>query len=151
MKPPAKSSVRARALAAGYRSGLEEKVADSLLRRGCTSFTYESHVIPYIVPARNARYTPDIILPNGIVVETKGLWVVEDRQKIALIRATYPQLDLRIVFSNPKGKIAKGSKTTYADVCVRLGIRFAAKDIPDAWLQEPPNVASFTLLERLRK
>ena len=150
-KPPLKSKVRAAALALGFRSGLEERVADSLRFREIEGFTYEQHTVPYTVPARVSRYTPDFVLPNGIVVETKGRWVTEDRQKIALVRGQYPDLDLRIVFQNPNAKISKASKTSYADICVKLGIPFAPKDIPTSWLKEPPNWESLAILERLRK
>lgn len=150
MPPPKKSAVRARALAKGYRSGLEDTVAGSLTARGM-SFEYEKYTIPYDVPARTARYTPDLVLENGIVVETKGLWDAQDRKKIALVREQYPLLDLRLVFTNARAKISKVSQTTYAMVCEKLGILFATKDIPSAWLLEPPNRASLAVLESLRK
>jgi hypothetical protein len=140
---------RARAL--GYRSGLEVTVANSLKARGCTDFTYEQHVFPYLIPSRVAKYTPDIVLPNGIVVETKGLWGPEDRKKIELMQQQYPELEFRIVFSNPRSKIRKGSPTSYAMICEKLGIKYAAKDIPQSWIDEPPHVASLAILESMKK
>lgn len=147
----AQSEATKRALANGYRSGLEDAVADSLRARGCTDFSYEQYVIRYSVPARPARYTPDIVLPNGIIVETKGRWTPDDRKKMALIRDQFPLLDIRMVFSRSKQRINKTSKTTYADICVKLGLPYADKDIPSDWLREPPNEAALAALREMRK
>jgi hypothetical protein len=147
-----KSALRQRAIANGYRSGLEDAVSTSLHKRGCKDFDYEQHTLRYTIPSRVARYTPDFVLPNGIVVETKGWWwPADDRKKIALVVQDWPSLDLRIVFSNPQTPISKGSKTTYAMVCEKFGIPFAKGDIPLSWLEEPPNGASLALLENMRK
>lgn len=151
MIAPRKSAKRQIALAHGFRSGLEDTVSASLTARGVEGFTYEEHVVRYLVPARSARYTPDFCLPNGIVVETKGRWLPEDRQKIELVMRQYPELELRIVFNNPKAKIQPGSKTTYAMVCEKLGIKYAAKDIPQSWIEEPPHEVSLAILESMKK
>lgn len=151
MPRPATSALRKAALAKGFRSGLEDTVSSSLAARGVTDFTYEQHTLRYLVPSRIARYTPDFVLPNGIVVETKGRWLPEDRQKIELVLKQFPELELRIVFNNPRAKIQPSSKTTYAMVCEKLGIKFAAKDIPSAWLDEPPHEASLAILESMKK
>lgn len=139
----------ARARAMGYRSGLEERTAKDLIKRGCTDFEYETVKVPYEVPARPAKYTPDFILPNGIVVETKGRWVSEDRKKLKLIMEQHPDLDLRIVFSRSLTPINKTSKTTYGMIATKLGIPYADKLIPQEWLEEPPNEASLEALKRI--
>jgi len=119
-----------------YRSGLEERVANQLSNLN-VSFDYETEVITYTKPEEKGRYTPDFILPNGIYVETKGQFVTADRKKHKLIRQQYgDKLDIRFVFSNPKARIGKKSKTTYADWCERYGFKYAAKDIPQEWIQE---------------
>jgi len=92
--------------------------------------------IKYIRPAQNATYTPDFILPNGIIIEAKGRFVTKDRQKHLLIQDQYPDLDIRFVFSNPKNKIGKGSKTSYADWCEKKGFLYAEESIPVEWIQE---------------
>lgn len=91
----------------------------------------------YTKPASSHKYTPDFVLPNGIIVETKGLWDVDDRKKHELIRKQHPKLDIRFVFSRSASPIRKGSKTTYADVCTKMGITFADKVVPQAWIDEP--------------
>tara|TARA_R100001509_G_C4757641_1_gene178603 strand:- start:206 stop:607 length:402 start_codon:yes stop_codon:yes gene_type:complete len=128
------SKARAAAIKHGYRSGFEHKVADQL-KESKTKFEYEKTVIDYIKPETHHKYTVDFTLPNGILVETKGRWVLEDRKKHMLIKQQHPELDIRIVFQNPRGKIRKGSKTTYADYCDKNGIVWAEKEIPTDWLK----------------
>lgn len=143
-------TIRQRALAAGYRSGLEEIVAARLTRLGI-AHDYEQHTVKYTVPSRVASYRPDFVLTNGIVVETKGRWVSDDRKKIELVRKQFPKLDLRILFMRDQ-PITKGSKTRYSTICQKLGVPFAVGQvIPDEWLEEPPNEASLALLKDMRK
>ena len=116
----------------GYRSGLEETIAKDLKEAG-VSFLYEDKKITYQVN-QVRTYTPDFILPNGIIIETKGRFVLDDRMKHLMIREQYPHLDLRFIFSNSRNKIRKGSKTTYGDWCDKHGFQYADKRIPDEWL-----------------
>lgn len=88
------------------------------------------------MPATNHSYTPDFILPNGIIVETKGIFESSDRQKHLLIKKQYPHLEIRFVFTNPQNKLYKGSKTTYAMWCTKNGYKFAKSYIPDEWLRD---------------
>lgn len=130
-----KRSVREIALAYGFRSGLEKKIADNLTSKG-VGFSFEKTVIPYMTPATPHKYTPDFILENGIIVESKGRFLPADRKKHLLVKAQHPEHDIRFVFSNSKTKISKGSKTSYADWCAKNGYLFADKDIPEAWINE---------------
>lgn len=122
-------------MAAGYRSGLEEKVAAQLETAGI-SYGYEAQLLKYIKPARVSKYTPDFILSNGIIIETKGRFVTADRQKHILIKDQHPDLDIRFVFSNPNTRISKQSKTTYAMWCDKHGFRYAKALIPSEWIAE---------------
>lgn len=123
----------------GYRSGLENKLKEQL-NESKKKYGYESEKISYIQPEKNRTYTPDFILNKKdgekMYIETKGRWVLEDRQKHELIRKQYPSLDIRFIFSNPNAKINKKSKTTYADICNKFGWKFAKKTIPQEWLDE---------------
>ena len=130
-----KSKVRKNAIKHGYRSGFEHKVADQLNEQKI-KFEYETTVIDYIKPQTEHTYTIDFTLPNGILVETKGRWVAEDRKKHLLIKKQHPELDIRIVFMSGKTKIRKGSKTTYGDWCDKHQIPWAEKQIPEAWFSE---------------
>lgn len=118
----------------GYRSGLEDKVAKQLELQG-VKVEYETTKIKYVVPESLHTYTPDFVLPNGIIVETKGRFVVADRKKHLLVQQQYPDLDIRFVFSNSKTKISKGSKTSYADWCNKNGFTFADKEVPEQWFK----------------
>ena len=120
-----------------YRSGLEEKVAKQIAAAGI-EVVYEDkkEVIPYITPAEPHKYTPDFKLPNGIIVETKGIFDATDRKKHLLVREQHPSKDIRFVFSNSKAKLYKGSPTTYAAWCIKNGFKYADKLIPAAWFNE---------------
>jgi len=131
-------SKEARGLAAGYRSGLEEVVGKQLAEAG-VEVEFESLTIEYEQPTKKRRYTPDFPLPNGIIVETKGRFVTADRQKHLLIQEQRPDLDIRFVFSNPNQRISKTSKTTYAMWCEKAGFKYAAKRVPQEWLDECPS------------
>lgn len=118
----------------GFRSGLEEKVGAQLERLGIKA-EYETTKIKYLKPAKNATYCPDFILPNGIIIETKGRFITQDRQKHLLIKDQYPHYDIRFVFSNSRQKISKQSKTTYAMWCEKHGFLYADETIPTEWLK----------------
>ena len=115
-----------------FRSEFEKRVALGLEEAGC-EHEYEECTLEYTVPEKKHRYTPDFRLPNGVLVEVKGRWTPEDRKKHLLVRAQHPDLDIRLVFSNPREKINKGSTTTYADYCERHGIIFAKGHVPSEW------------------
>lgn len=119
----------------GYRSGLEETISKQIASHG-VPVDYESSTIDYIRPATQHKYHPDFKLPNGIIVETKGRFVLVDRQKHLLIKSQHPNLDIRFVFSNSRSKITKRSKTTYGMWCEKHGFKYADKTIPEAWFKE---------------
>lgn len=129
-----KPSSEQRGLVEGYRSGLEEKVAQELKEALGRPVPYETMTIRYQKPAKESRYTPDFVLPSGVIVETKGRLVTADRQKHILIKQQHPELDIRFVFSNSKTRISKQSQTTYADWCRKNGFLFADKSVPKEWL-----------------
>lgn len=118
----------------GFRSGIEVKVAKQLEEAGI-KVEYETTKIKYVQPATNHTYTPDFVLPNGIIVETKGRFVAADRKKHLLIKQQHPDLDIRFVFQRSQNTINKGSKTTYADWAIKHGFKYADKEIPDEWLK----------------
>ena len=130
-----KSKLRSNAIKHGYRSGFEHKVSDQL-KENKIKFEYETTVIDYIKPETKHTYTIDFTLPNGILVETKGRWVLEDRKKHLLIKKQHPELDIRMVFQSAKTKIRKGSKTTYGMFCDKHDIPWAEKTIPESWMNE---------------
>lgn len=124
-------------LANGYRSGLENKIAKELLAQGIDP-QFEKVKIRYSVPSKDHTYTADFLLPNGIVVESKGRFLSKDRQKHLLIKAQHPEWDLRFVFTNPLARISKASATTYALWCEKHGFKFSKGSVPQGWLDEAP-------------
>lgn len=70
---------------------------------------------------RYRTYTPDFLLDNGIIIETKGFFDAEDRRKHIEINKQHPELDIRFVFTSTYSRIYKGSKTTYGDWCTQQG------------------------------
>lgn len=120
----------------GFRSGLEVKLGQQIQAATGKPPKYEVFKIPYMVPETRHHYTPDFPLPNGIVIEGKGIFDSTDRAKHLFVQAQYPELDIRFVFSNAQAKINKGSKTTYAMWCEAHGIKWAHKEIPSEWFKE---------------
>jgi len=125
-------TTRQQAIKHGYRSGLEERVSKELSEAG-VKYEYETQKIKYRVE-EDRTYTPDFILPNGIIVETKGRFTVADRKKHLLIQKQRPELDIRFVFQTSRAKLYKGSKSTYAQWCEKHGFLYADKSIPEEWL-----------------
>lgn len=132
-----------------WRSGLEEVVAGDLTARG-VPFRYEEIKLRYTKPVTAHTYTPDYVLPNGIIVETKGIFDAADRKKHELIKAQHPRLDIRFVFTRSKSTLTKrvpkthknyATQTTYGDWCRKHGFLFADKLIPPEWTAEPNNPA----------
>lgn len=122
----------------GFRSGLEKRISDDLKSKN-VPFGYETIKIEYTVPERDAKYTPDfVLLSNGIIVESKGIFGTDDRKKHLLIKQQHPELDIRLVFSRSSAPIYKGSATTHASWAEHHGFKWAEKLIPQEWLDEPP-------------
>lgn len=128
---------------------MEIAVANQLANAGIPA-PYERYRIPFVVPSRQSRYTPDFVLPhNGIIIETKGRFVSKDRTKHKQVQQQFPDLDIRFVFSNPNTRIGKKSTTTYADWCNRFGFKWAAVSIPQEWLDEPPESVRLNAINKI--
>ena len=107
---------------------------------GHIDFSYETEKIYYVQPEKKRSYKPDFIKKktNGekLYIETKGRLTAADRKKHEWVKAQNPNLDIRFVFTNSNTRIAKNSKTTYAEWCRKNGFIFADKVIPTEWLEE---------------
>ena len=82
-----------------YRSGLEDQVA-AFLKEVQKEVRYEKLKIEW-EDLRYRTYTPDFQLDNGILIETKGMFSMDDRRKHIAVKQQHPKLDIRFVFSNP--------------------------------------------------
>ena len=118
----------------GYRSGLELKTAkylDDLLIK----YKYEKVKIEW-EDLTYRTYTPDFVLYNGIIIETKGMFTAADRKKHLAIKKQHPQLDIRFVFENSNRRLRKGAKTRYYQWCNRYDFDYYDRIIPEEWLKE---------------
>jgi hypothetical protein len=118
----------------GYRSGLELKVSE-YLKELKIKFLYEGIKIEWEDLAYRT-YTPDFVLSNGIIIETKGMFTAADRRKHIAVKRQHPKLDIRFVFENSRRKLRKGAKSTYGEWCIKYGFRYYDRIIPEDWLKE---------------
>lgn len=122
----------AKAKALGYRSMYEVDIMKYVEDNGLT-VEYEPFKIPYLM---KGNYVPDMVLPNGIIVEAKGYFDSRARAKMVAVKKHNPGLDIRFVFMNSRTKLRKGSQATYADWCNKYGYPFADGMIPLKWFKE---------------
>ena len=116
-----------------FRSRFELQLAKGLADNK-VKFEYESKKFLYVPKPRT--YTPDFYLvESDIYIEAKGHLDKADRVKMALVKQQHKDLDIRFVFMNARNKIYKGSKTTYADWCLKHDFRWAEKSIPVEWFK----------------
>tara|TARA_R100001129_G_scaffold82543_1_gene56205 strand:- start:710 stop:1168 length:459 start_codon:yes stop_codon:yes gene_type:complete len=118
----------------GYRSGLELKTANYLddLR---IKYKYEKVKIEW-EDLTYRTYTPDFVLYNGIIIETKGMFTAADRKKHLAIKKQHPELDIRFIFENSNRRLRKGAKTRYYQWCNRYDFDYYDRIIPEEWLKE---------------
>jgi hypothetical protein len=98
---------------------------------------YESEKLRYTKPATQKLYTPDFVLRSGarvIYVEAKGYFPSADRTKMLAVKASNPDLDIRLLFQRATNTLRKTSTTSYAAWAERHGFPWAEGMIPRAWL-----------------
>ena len=119
-----------------FRSKSEENVCHLLVDLNIP-IRYEEIKLDYEW-RENKTYTPDFELPNGIILEVKGRFVLEDRKKHLFIRDQYPDLDIRFIFDNPNKKLYKRGRMTYAAWCDKHNFIYCKRSdgIPEEWLNE---------------
>tara|TARA_B110000503_G_C7102787_1_gene394586 strand:+ start:299 stop:751 length:453 start_codon:yes stop_codon:yes gene_type:complete len=118
----------------GYRSGLEVRLSEYLIEHRAP-YLYEKIKIEW-EDLTYRTYTPDFVLSNGIIIETKGLFTATDRRKHLEIQKQHPTLDIRFVFYDSRCKLSKKSKTTYAAWSDKQGFRHHDRIVPLDWLKE---------------
>lgn len=126
------------ALAAGVKSPIEHEIMEQLSAFDIEDVPkiYEPFRI-YYTRTRKCPYTPDFVLPNGIILDVKGWFLPEERTSRLAIREQYPGFDIRFIFQNARNKISKNSSTTYAMWCDKHGFKWVHKTVPVEWVQEP--------------
>ena len=109
-----------------FRSGLEKEIASQLCQQRI-KFEYETLTVKYSKPT--SKYTPDFILPNGIIIEAKGQFVSSDRSKHKLIKEQHPDLDIRFVLATQEQESERKAKQLMP--CGdRFGFNFSDVSIP---------------------
>ena len=78
--------IRRDAIKHGYRSGLEHTIS-IYLKELKHKYKYEALKIEW-EDLTYRTYTPDFILNNGIIIETKGRFLSADRKKHIAIKKT---------------------------------------------------------------
>lgn len=146
MKSPRQSATRKRAVKAGFRSGLEMKIAKIFDDHGI-KYKYEpkEHIIEYDVPIKNGlcldcgstnvvqrhKYLTDFVLNLGkLFVEVKGRFTAKDRKKMLAVReAAHKSIKFLIVLQSPKTKITK--RVTLSDWCDKNGFDWCSAKAMD--------------------
>lgn len=130
----------------GYRSGLEETVAQTLKEKGVIfqyepiKLTFHRTVTKGLCPkcgstkvVRRATYTPDFVLDNGRIIEVKGRLTSTERTKLLAVRASNPERSLVLYFGSDN-KLKKNGTKRYSDWCADHGFDFSVGTIPRRWL-----------------
>lgn len=131
-----------------FRSKFEWLIALDLYERKRT-WEYEAVVLDYeqkvykgvcadcgSSEVKSARkYTPDWLLPNGILVESKGNFTPKNRTLMLDVIEANPDRDIRMLFQADNFMTRK-KVGRYSDWCNKKGIKYAIGRIPDEWFEE---------------
>lgn len=139
---------RRKARADGKRSGFEVIIAGALDASG-VDYQYESLVFEYTEPlrknlaecgecgsrnlVRTGRYTPDFVLANGTIIETKGRFDAKDRRKMIAVRDEYTDYKFVMLFMRDN-RISRRSGTYYSDWCMANEFDFSIGQLKQEWL-----------------
>ena len=118
-----------------FRSKFEEMVYEDLAHREIR-MEYEPFKIDYTFPESYKRYTPDIVLENGIVIECKGWFPLDARKKMIFVRSSNPHLDIRFVFMDADHRLQKKSSTTLGEWATKHAFMWARETVPKSWVNE---------------
>lgn len=143
----ARSKKKFKAFGYEFRSKLEYNVALDLHERG-VDFEYETvrfkwnERLPRAICESCGKglcfversYTPDFILPNGIILEVKGRFTSKDRKIQMAMKEQHPDIDIRMVFQRDN-KLNRNSSTKYSDWCESREINYCVGRIPELWLE----------------
>ena len=135
-KAPGRAEARKHAALCGMRSMGEVYCASDLDARG-KKYEYEARRLTYQYDPQT--YTPDFVLPNGVIVEFKGKMVGETRKKLLAIRRCNPNLTIGIVFQKANNKLStRPNSKRYWEWAEASGFLYSESFIPDAWFNIKP-------------
>lgn len=115
-----------------FDSNYEKVVYEDLVERGHTPI-YHPFKKEYIL---NRTYTPDMLLPNNIVIESKGRHhdFHQTCRNIAAFIRQHPELDIRFLWQS-NGKWTQTMRLS--DWCKKNNIKCAIGLVPEEWVLEP--------------
>lgn len=132
-----KSRGRRKAVAKGFHSAFENTAASKLTRHKI-AFKYEPFKLKYFYEAPKNytcvededhkvlewhEYTPDFLVFDKIIIETKGEFPHKDRKKMIAVKKQYPEYKIVLVFQNSANKVSpKG--LTYAKWAEKNGFYY---------------------------
>ena len=125
--------------AAGFRSGYEERIYNNAVdHQRELAYEPKDSTLHYTKPARRAKYIPDFVLKNGIIVESKGRLTATDRAKMLQVKADNPESDIRFLFQRANNRITRSPNSmTYWQWAEKHDFRWYEGDnIPQEWFDE---------------
>ena len=125
-------------MAKRFRSKFEAAIFAKAKQSG---IKYESMKINYLVPERVTKYTPDFVLPNGIIIEAKGRFGAKDRKKHLLLKEQRPELDIRFMFQDANQTLlprkTHPKSQTYSEWAEKNGFKWHEGEVvPEEWKNE---------------
>lgn len=115
-----------------YGKKFEASVLDGIKGAEC-EYKFEGARLPYVI---HAAYYPDVVLPNGVMVEIKTYLGLEDEVKMKAVRLSHPDADIRFLFEKPQKKMP-GRQMTHGEWAIKYGFKWGAtaEDIVE-WSKE---------------
>lgn len=138
-KRKARPSTKAAWRGTTFASNFEKDFAKYLTKLGI-EWEYEADSFKWFPNPR--VYHPDfkITKPDGtcFYIETKGYFDGSSRAKMAAIKKQFPELDVRMVFMDPRKKVSTSAKTptTYAEWADKHGFMWSSFTLPKEWRRE---------------
>lgn len=77
---------------------------------------------------RLAHYLPDWEITPTLYVETKGYFSPRNRGDLLSFREQHPEVEIFLVFAEPRNRLTSKSKTTYAEWCDKHGFKWSSID-----------------------
>lgn len=69
----------------------------------------EKDIFPYVIDGKTKRYTPDFYLKDfDTYLETKGYWWGRDKEKMRIVKETYPQTRFLVIEKDEYKKLLSG-------------------------------------------
>lgn len=101
-----------------YRSPEEERLAQHM-EKAQLRFTYEERKLRYTHLTKTTYKTDFEVMTTAgpVLVEVKGFWTHQNRQKVRQVLKAHPDVRLVMAFIKPQNKISAQSKTTYGMFC----------------------------------